>query len=174
MEDANMQRNVKEMKAIVEEFRGKPVSNEALKSFCERHGYAVIGVGEYSDWLFAYEHDERLVKIMPEIFTALSKWKYPGGFLNENDAKEITKHNNAVEEEICEIMEKGGILYQEIDIFTKNVGEALHALLVNAGVRCSNMCAAVFAHTTKQKYGQTLPLSVLAEAHRREIEKVVQ
>lgn len=165
------ERNPKEIRAIIEHFLGKEVSNEALKSFCERSGYAVIGEGEYSDWLFAYEHDERFRKVLPEIMAALSKWHYPGDFLSEQDAVKIKSQNEDVELEICEIMEKGGILYQEIDLLTKNLGEALHALLQNAGVRSSNMCAAVFAYTTKQKYGETLPLGVLAEVHRVEIEK---
>lgn len=165
------ERNPKEIRAIIEHFLGKEVSNEALKSFCERSGYAVIGEGEYSDWLFAYEHDERFKKVMPSIMAALSKWQYPSDFLSETDAVKVSRGNEDVETEICDIMEKGGILYQEIDLVTKNLGEALHALLVNAGTRSSNMCAAVFAHVTKAKYGKTLPLSVLAEVHRTEIEK---
>ncbi len=159
-------RNPKEMKKIIEGFRGKKVSNILLKGFGERHGLPVIGEEEYSDWLFAYEHDERLRNVLPQVMAALAKWTYPGGFLDETDTKEISAKNKAVELEICEIMCKGGVLYQEIDMLTKNVGEALHGLLVNAGVRSSNMCAAVFAHTTKEKYGHTLPLSVLADAHK--------
>src|SRR5215208_5834680 len=131
-----------DIKAIVEAFRGQPVTNDLLKAYCERHGYELLTEGEYQDWLFQYEHDERVAKALPAIFAELTKFQYTSEFAGDEERRKIREKNEAIEVKIAEIMEEQGVRYgKEVDVFTGNLGGALQGLMQNAGVRASNMGA---------------------------------
>ncbi len=157
-----------QIKAIVEHFRGKAVSNGALKEFCERNKYEPLSEGDYQDWLFQYEHDERVKAALPAIFAELSKFQYVPELCGDIERQAISKANGEIEVRIAELMEEHGVLYNEIEVFTKNLGSAFMALMENAGTRASNTCAAAVSTLAKKTFGELLTLKKLSDYHRNQ------
>jgi hypothetical protein len=153
-----------EIKTIVEAFRGQLVTNDLLKAYCERHGYERLTEGEYQDWLFQYEHDERVAKALPAIFAELTKFQYTSEFAGDEERRRIREENEAIEIRIAELMEEHGVRYgKEVDVFTGNLGGALQGLMQNAGVRASNMGANTLLKIAIDTLGQPLTLKKLVE-----------
>jgi hypothetical protein len=152
-----------DIKAIVEAFRGQPVTNDLLKAYCERHGYELLTEGEYQDWLFQYEHDERIVTALPAIFAELAKFQYTSEFAGDEERRKIREANEAIEVAIARIMEEHGVRYgKEVDVFTGNLGGALQGIMSNAGVRASNMGANTVLRIAIDILGEPLTLKKLA------------
>lgn len=153
-----------EIKAIVEAFRGQPVTNDLLKAFCERHGYELLTEGEYQDWLFQYEHDERVASALPAIFAELTKFQYTSEFAGDEERQKVREANEAIEVNIAQIMEEHGVRYgKEVDVFTGNLGGALQGIMSNAGVRASNMGANTLLRIAVDTLGQPLTLKKLMD-----------
>lgn len=152
---------------IMENFNFAPkVSNKALESYCQRKGFEFLPEGEYQDHIFQYQHDQRMVQIIPIIVGILAKYQFVPDYAGESKKKEIREHNDMLEFEIAEALEDNGIVYREVDTATKNLAAALGSLIENAGTRANNMCAQVISTVAVEKFGHDLKLSDLAEFHR--------
>ena len=167
MADAN-QEDLKrgDFAKIVEFFRGKPVTNDVLKAFCERHKLPVVTAGQYEDYLFQYEHDERAAKAFPEIMAALATYRVAPELMDDEARKKIIEANDEIAAEICVILERHGVVYREVDLLTKHIGSALMAIMESANTRASNMCTSVMVDLSTEKFGKTLPLKAFGEAFR--------
>lgn len=161
-----------QIKDIVQTFRGKVVNAKLLKEYCDRHQFELVTEGEFQDFLFQQEHDERVQKCLPAILAELSKFQQPGEWIGDDEREKINEQNEIIAVNICAILEDNGVLYNEIEILTKNIGNALQAIMEGAGRRASNMCAATFTHITKAKFDDPLTVKKLADYHRTEIEKI--
>lgn len=154
------------MREIVKHFLGKPYTGNAIAEFCNLNHYPAITPGELEDWTFAWEHEQRIVRVIPRVCAELAKWRFNRGLNTPEEMKAIEKENDEVELRICEILEEEGLIYQEIDLFSKMLGNSFMALLDRVGTRLENMTLSIMTDDAKQKYGKTLPLAVLAAAHR--------
>lgn len=155
-----------ELKEIVEFFRGKPVTNDALKAFCDRKKFMPILVGEYEDYLFQYEHDLRLATALPEILALLTKFRIVPELEKESVKKKIIKDNDDLSAEVAGVLENHGIVYREVDLLTRHIGGALDKIMQLANTRASNMCSAVMVDLAEEKFGKVLTIKAFAEAYR--------
>ena len=76
-----------QVRDIVAAFRDKPVSNEALKSYCERNNYLILTKGEYEDYLYQIKHDEKMAAVYPKLLSALAALRYTPLFASEAERK---------------------------------------------------------------------------------------
>lgn len=160
-------RDPKAMREIVQHFHGQLVSPDLIAEFCNLNHFPVITPNELEDWTFAWEHEQRVITVIPLVAAELAKWRFNRGLNTEEEMKVITTSNEAVETRIAEILEENGLIYQEIDLFTKMLGNSFMSLLDRVGTRLENMSLSVMIDDAKAKYGKEMPLKVLAEEHRK-------
>lgn len=157
-----------ELKALVEHFRKLPVAPtaETLDEYCKRTGIEPIGVGDYSDWKYQVEHDERVTRTLPRIMAVLSKLQNAPELESQAVRDAIHKANDQLEVEICAIIEEEGILYSEVDLVTGLLGGNLKQMLDAVATRIGNAAGRVLTDTAKERYGDPLTVKALGEAHR--------
>lgn len=155
-----------QIKQILEYFEDKQVSNAALKEYCNRQGLDLITESQYEDYIYQKEHDERVTKTLTGIFTELSQFKYIPTFISDSERRKLNENNEDIEWRIAKVLEDNDILYKEIDLLTKNLANAFHAIMENAGRRANNMCAVVLSTLAKEKFGDPLVLKPLADYYR--------
>ncbi len=160
-------RDPRAMRDIVQHFYKKLVSANAIAEYCNLKHYPVITPGELEDWTFAWEHEQRVVQVIPLICAELATWRYNRGLNTDEEMKAITKENDNVETRICEILEENGLIYQEIDLFSQMLGNSFAAILQRVGTRLNNLCLNIMVEDAKEKYGKTMPLNALAEEDRK-------
>jgi|SRR3972149_11549162 len=151
-----------EIKKVLAHFKGKPVNNNILTEYCNLYHLDLITEGDYEDYLFQQEHDERVEKTLPLIFAELSQFRYVPTFINDDEKREMNEANEDIEWKISKVLEDNGILYREIDLISKNLATAFQAMMENAGRRANNMCAVVLSTLAKEKFGDPLKLKDLA------------
>jgi hypothetical protein len=142
------------------------VTAEELISYCTANGLEPITEGAYKDWLFQFNHDARMGALVPAVLGVLAKFQHVPECIGEEERKRLIEANEALETEICKLLEGHDILYQEIDIDTQNLGNALQSIVIGAGRRSNNMVATMFSFIAKEKYGDPLKVRALGEAYR--------
>lgn len=160
-------RDPAQMRAIVERFHNMPSTPDAIAEFCNLHKLPVITPGELEDWTFAYEHEQRIITIIPLVCAELAKFRYNRGLYTDAQMREISKENEKLTTRICEILEDNGVIYQEIELMTKTLGSTFQSALDSVGTRLENTSLRVMVEDAKEKYGVWLPIKVLAEEHRK-------
>lgn len=155
-----------QIKKILAHFKGKLVNNTILKEHCNLNHFDFISEDQYEDYVFQQEHDERTAQALASIFAELSQFKYIPTFLSEDEKRTLNEANEDIEWKIAKVLEDNGILYREIDLVTKNLGNAFQAIMENAGRRANNMCAVVLSTLAKEKFGDSLILKHLADYYR--------
>lgn len=159
--------DARQKRDIVQHFLGKPVSADALTEYCNLKGYAPMTLGKLEEATLEWEHEQRAVRVIPLICAELAKWRYNRGIMTEDELRAANAENEKIETRICEILEDGGFVYQDIDVFTIMLINSFSSVFQRAGQRINNMCSAVMAEDAKEKYGKTIPVKALAEEHRR-------
>lgn len=154
------------MLACIEHYKGIPVTQDALTEYCNLNHIGVINVDTYGDFLYQYNHDKRMGSLVPKIMQVLTKLQPLPELIDEAARSKIATANEDLSVEVCKLMEDEGILYQEIDLISENLGSMIKAVLASAGVRANNMCSTMLAHTAREKYGDPLSVKVLGEAFR--------
>lgn len=155
-----------ELLACVEHYKGVPVTQDALTEYCNLNHIGVISVGVYSDILYQYNHDKRMDSLVPKIMQILTAYKSIPELLDQADRKKLSDANEQLSVDICKLMEDEGILYEEIDLVTANLGSYLKAILDDAGKRANNMASTMLFHTATEKFGKPMTLKSLGEAFR--------
>lgn len=155
-----------QIQKILARFKGKTITQEILKEYCNLHHFDLITLNQYEDALFQQEHDDRIAMVLPLIFKELSNYQYPPTFITDQQRKAINEANEDIEWKISKALEDCGVVYREIDLLTKNLGSEFQAIMENAGKRASNMCIVVLTEIAKQKFGKNLEIKKLAEYYR--------
>lgn len=160
------------MRVIVEHFLGKPSTGDSIKEYCNLNHFPVITPGELEDWTFAYEHDKRIAIVIPLICAELAKYRYVSELHTKAEEKVINKSNEDIKTRICDIIADNGTIYQEIELMTKTLATAFHSVLTSVGDRLEATTMHLLVEEGREKYGVTLPLAVIAEAHRARFKSV--
>lgn len=151
---------------IIAHFEGKLVSPEVLTEYCNLKHYPPITMGEYEDYLFQYQHDARMAKIVPDIMSVLSNVKVAGMFDSDKSKETTNSDNMALAVEICNLLEIHNIEYREVDLITKNLSSLISAIFKSVDVRVGNMASTVLAETATAKFGEPLTIQKLGAAFR--------
>lgn len=168
--DADVERGA--ILKIIEHFNAaEGITNSVLLEYCNLEHLPIMTEGEYADWLFAYKFDKRLSEFIPALFVILSKYQNVPELAGEDKRKAITKANEDLSVEVCKLMEDHGVLYQEIELVTKNIASNLSAIMLSAGVRANNMAAELFAFLASEKLGKPLVLKTIGEEFRKTVLK---
>jgi len=160
--------NLMQVRKVLEHFKFAPrVSNMALRQYCERMKFEdVLGEGDYMDNLFQFQHDQRVIAILPKLFTLVATYQYPQDYISDKAKAEIKEHNGDIEWKIAKLLEDEGIVYKEIDIITENLGDTIKGILTSGGNRLNNMCTTVLADLGRKKFGEALVVSDMAVYYR--------
>ena len=76
-----------EIKRIVEHFRGKAISQNVLTEYCNLTKVEPIVVGDYKDYLYQVEHDDKILALVPRILKELQAIQYVPEFASANERK---------------------------------------------------------------------------------------
>lgn len=152
--------------AIVQHFAGKPVNNDVLMEFCNLHGFKAIGTDTYEDYKFAYEHDQRINLILPDILKVLSKIQNPPELASEQERTKVIDANEALEEEMAYLCEKHGILYQEVDILLGGLGSVIKRCVDGANTRVNNAASLSLLKMAEERFGRPISVRTLGEYSR--------
>lgn len=153
-------------------FKGKPVTADLLKAFCERNKYEVITPFQYEEFRGQQEHDDRVKGMLPAIYAELSTLQHVPEYITDKEKAAIRASNDDIEWKIAKIVEDSGIPYgREIDVVFRNLANSLQGAVTNAGVRMNNMCAASLSAIAKQKFGDKITVAELGTFYREEVLK---
>lgn len=133
--------NESEVLQVIEAFRGKPVTADLLKAFCERHHFKIMVPSQYEDFLFAIEHNERKQKVLGELVKVMLKVQITPEVGSEADKKAVLENNYAIEREVLEILKDSGILFREADLMIDSISSAFVSIFTAVKNRANNMSA---------------------------------
>jgi hypothetical protein len=139
------------------------VSNKALEQYCTRKNFTFIAETDYEDHLFQYQHDQRALKIVPEVMKALLDYQYIPDYISKAKQQELKAKNEQIEMAITHICEENGLHYREVDVLIKNLASSVGAVITNASNRLNNMCALAISGVAKERFGKELKVKDLAE-----------
>jgi hypothetical protein len=141
------------------------VTDDVLREYWNLHHLEPLSEGEYRDWLFRYNHDARKPGLVPAVLGAVAKYQYVREAVGEDERQRIIEANEGLENEICKLLERRDIFYQEVDIVTRNLGNTLQSIVVGAGRRANIMVATMLSFIAREKYGDQLKVKTLGEAY---------
>lgn len=139
-----------EIKQIVEHFRGQTVDAQALTDYCSQNGIEPITTGEYSDWLYQYNFDEKVRQALPELISVLSQWQFLGEFAAAED--QAAQYLD-IEKKMCQALEKYDFQFQELELLSRNLATAFHGMVKNIAVRAGDIRLGVVNTLLMQKFG---------------------
>lgn len=160
--------NMEEVRAILAHFASTniPVTNDLLLEYCNLQKFTPISAGVYSDYLFAQGHDARLDGLLPDLLALLAKIRNIPELSSDAEAQAIATTNEDIQEQIAFLMEDKGILYQDVELVTKGLGDVLKRALDGVGRAINNNAAKALMAAAVEKYGDPLTLKALGEATR--------
>ena len=139
---------------IVMRFKGKPVTVNAMKEFCDRNKISeVVSLGELQDHIAQVEHDAKLALMVPEILAELQKFIITPEFALVSDREAIMKTNNEIRINIAKLFERYEIDYGQVDTLGQNVGSMIGSFVSEAGTTIFNKGLEVLMHLAKEKFG---------------------
>lgn len=160
--------NRAEAEIIVEHFKGQPVNQNVLDEFCNLKDFKNISVNDYEDYLFAYGHDRRIDAIMPDIFEVLKKLRNPHELGSESARTKVLEANESLEMEICELLEKHDITYQELKLVTEGLGGLIKRLFDNVYRRTDNLATRELVKAAEAKFGSPITIKAFGKSDRGE------
>ena len=138
---------------VVETFRGKPVTQEALNEFCSRRNIEPMTLGTLDDHIYQVKHDERMAKIYPLVLAEISKMKYYGEYMSESDVKKKVEELDAIEDAIVAILTEQELPYRLIDTAMREMTGYIEKIFQNSKTRVSNLCVGVMLKVTEKHFG---------------------
>jgi len=142
-----------ELGNIVRHFRGKPVNNNVLAEYCKRNKFQPLLAGEYSDYLYQVEHDDKVSALFPLILAEIQKIAYIPEFASESARKKLREQNDEVRVNITKLFEEYGIEYRLVDTLSQELGAMVGQTIVSAGTTAFNKALEVLLHVAKTKFG---------------------
>lgn len=149
-----MQDEQKNVRACYVQFGATAPSQEALNEFCTRSGLEAVDVGSYSDFAYARKHDERMYSALPKLLALIATCKYVGETATPAEQKAAKEFNDAVVQEIRELLETSEIPYRLLDNVESYCGSLFE--LIKVAVRIiNNKAGQCFQHLACEKFDTT-------------------
>ena len=142
-----------EISKIVAHFRGKAINQNVLLEFCNLNKIEPIVLGDYQDFLYQIEHDEKVMSLYPLILAELQKLRYAPEFSTEKERKEIHKGNDDVRISITKLFEQNAIAYRTVDTLGQELGREIGQTVASAGTTAFNKALEVLLLIAKDKFG---------------------
>jgi hypothetical protein len=141
----------KELLNVVEHFRGKPVTQDAIVEYCNRRGYEPITLGELEDFTYAVTMKERFNEVWPKMVAVLGKWKYLGELASEEDQK---AQYRAIEAELLQVMEETDLKVDSVRWITRELASVMSILIKNVADGLDDKIMAVQSAWILEKFGK--------------------
>lgn len=148
-----------EIKKIVDHFRGKPITQNALTEYCNINKFDNMVVGEYKDYLYQVEHDEKVMALYPLILAEIQKLGYTPEFATEKEREAVRKGNDEVRVNITKLFEDHAILYRTVDTLGQELGAIIGGTVSSAGQTAFNKALEVLMHLAREKFGGEFNMS---------------
>lgn len=157
-----------EVRAILNHFADSklPITNDLLLEYCNLNKFTPISVGVYEDYKFAQGHDDRVDAVLPGILALFGEIRNVPELATDDERNAIVEANEAIQEKICFLFEEKGILYQDVDLITKGLGDLFKRAMEGVGRRINNASAKALMAAAIKLYGEPLTLKALGEATR--------
>lgn len=138
---------------VVNTFRDKPVSQEALNEFCTRRNIEPMTLGTLDDHIYQVKHDERMANIYPLVLAELSKIKYYGEYMSKSQIKNRVEELDAIEDAIVKIFTDAELPYRLISTAVKELDGIINKMLETSKTRVTNLCVGVMMKITEKHFG---------------------
>lgn len=160
-----------EIAKIVEHFRGKPINQNVLTEFCNKNKIEPIVIGDFQDFLYQTEHDEKVGKIYPLILAEVQKLVYIPEFASEAERKRMAKENDDVRVRITQIFEEHAIAYRTVDTLGQELGRDVGQVIASAGQTAFNKALEVLLLLAHERFGGDFNMKHAADFAKEYIEK---
>lgn len=141
------------IKKIVDHFRGKPINQNVLTEYCNLNKFEPLTVGEYKDYLYQVEHDEKVMALYPLILAEIQKLRYTPEFATEKERKAVKEGNDEVRVNITKLFEQHAILYRTVDTLGQELGAIIGGTVASAGQTAFNKALEVLMHLARERFG---------------------
>jgi len=152
-----------EIADIVNHFRGKPVTNEVLTEYCNRQKYEPITQGQYSDYLYQIENDEKMAKMLPIVLGYFVEYMtYVGEFGTEAEQKARLEGMNELRVKLVQLLEDNDIPYHWAQKLYEEFGSQMKQVMDSAGHVASVKATEVMLHIAREKFGEEIHMGHVA------------
>jgi hypothetical protein len=138
---------------VVNLFRGKPVTQDALNEFCNRRHIEPMTLGTLDDHIYQVKHDDRMTTIYPLVLAEIAKIKYYPEYSSKADIDRKIKELDEIEDKIVEILIENELPYRLINTAIKEIDDITNKMLNNSKTRLSNLCVGVMLKVTEKHFG---------------------
>ena len=152
-----------EIAQIVEHFRGKLVTNNVIVEYCNLNKIDPITHGEYKDYLYQVEHDEKILKLFPLILAEVQKLRYIPEFSDAQTRADIKEGNDKVRVAITMLFEEHAISYRTVETLGNELGRMLGGTVEQAGVTAFNKALEVLLHLAHKQFGEEFNMKHVAD-----------
>lgn len=143
-----------EMLLVVEHFKGKPRTDDAIIEFCNLNKIEYIPtVGELEDLEYQVAHDEKMLGLFKSILAELQNLEYLPELTSGKERKKIVEHNDGVRVAITQIFENSGVTFRMIDKTANELGGMIGRVVELAGNTAFNKAMEVLHDIAKEKFG---------------------
>lgn len=157
-----------QIKQVVEHFRtvGLPVTQDLLTEYCNRNKFPVLTLGQYLDWAYQYEYDERFTRVFPLVLAELQNLRAQPELASAADREETKKANEAVEVAIAKVLENSDVAFRtlgmsEVTLMMRNSAQIIAGALEAAENRANTSASEAIDRIAKEKLGGKLTLKSL-------------
>ena len=141
--------------ALLDLFRGKPVTQDALTAYCNRMKFDhPITMGEYQDYLFADAADEKKLRIFSRFLETMQKLKIIPELATSAQMRKIQEGNMAAERELMEVLKDEGVLFREYDLITSNYKALFDSMFQGLNNRIKNGAMRTMVVITSKEIGE--------------------
>lgn len=151
---------------LLDVFAGKPVNDDVLKAYCERHKLQVITVERFNELMVQDSYDAKLERFLPTLLTLLAQYQFIRDYISDADKKAKLEANDKLETQACKLMEDCDFTVDELDSLPRDLQNILQLFGVNSLARVNNMVKTMLRFTAAVKYGEPLSIKALGEGYR--------
>lgn len=163
-----------EIAKIVAHFRGKntPVTNELLTEHCNLNKVEPITAGQYSDYLYQIENDEKMAAMLPIVLQLfVDHMSYVGEFGTEKEQQARIDGMNELRVKLVQLLEENNIPYHWAQKLYEEFGSQMKGVLDGAGQVASVKATEVMLHIAREKFGNEIHMGHVASYAREVFEK---
>lgn len=133
---------------------GKPVTQNALDEFCNRHKIERCSVENIMEYRYQDKHDKNISELFPKILAELAKIKYPSEYGMKKDLKGVIDHNDAIRVNIVKLFEEHAISYNMMNAVTKELSGIVEHIIESAGNTVYAKANQVLERIAFDKFGE--------------------
>lgn len=139
-------------------FEGKPVTQNALDEFTNKHGFEQIVMGDFTDYREQIAYDAMVSEIVPKIIAKLADIQFVPEFASKKERSAIEEKNGDVAVAIAEIFEEYDIKYQFINSLAGEIAHLVSAPIATCGTVLLNKTMEVMKHISREHFGSDITL----------------